>query len=92
MAGQDFSRLASDQPGLLQTVEAIVLDSHRRLYEKEGRQWSRPIAYRWIRYEDPLPVQRLAEAVDRLDLMGAAFDGEAVEKACIQAAAAGFSN
>jgi len=92
MAAEDFSRLASGQPRLVEMVEAIVLEGHRRLYEKEGRQWSRPIAYRWIRYEDPQPVQRLAEAVERLDRMGATFDDEAVEKACIEAAAAGFSN
>src|SRR5436305_7819903 len=31
----------------------------RRSSDLEGRAWSRPIAYRWLRYEDPLSVGRL---------------------------------
>jgi hypothetical protein len=92
MAGRDFSTLAGDGGGLLQTVEAIVVDSHRHLYASQGRPWSRALAYRWIRYEDPMPVERLAEAVDRLSEMGATFDADAVEKACKEAVKTGFPN
>ncbi len=92
MATQDFSAIATGDHSLLRQVEAIVIDSHRRLYLSEGKQWSRPVAYRWVRYEDPMPVERLAEAVKRLENMGATFDPEAVEKACKEAARAGFSS
>ena len=78
--------------GLLQAVEAIVLESHRQLYETEGRPWSRPIAYHWLRYEDPMPVERLAEGVERLSGLGATFDAAAVDKACASAAGMGFPN
>jgi hypothetical protein len=92
MAVQDFSAIAADDDSLLRQVEAIVVDSHQRLYLSEGKPWSKPVAYRWIRYEDPMPVERLAEAVERLETMGATFDREAVEKACKEATGAGFSS
>jgi len=78
--------------GLLQEVEAIVLDSHRKLYEAHRRPWSRPIAYHWLHYEDPMPVDRLADGVERLAGEGATFDAAAVDKACTQAVERGFSN
>src|SRR2546423_1147525 len=81
MAGREFSTLSGDGGGLLQMVEAIVVEGHRSLYTAQGRPWSRPLAYRWIRYEDPMPVERLAEAVERLTEMGATFEADAVEKA-----------
>ncbi len=92
MATQDFPAIATGDSSLLRQVEAIVVESHRRLYLRDGQLWSRPIAYRWIRYENPMPVQRLAEAVERLVRLGATFDSKAVEKACKEAAAAGFSS
>ena len=90
MNGQDFELLV--ESGLLRQVEQIVVEGHRRLYEKQGRQWSRPAAYRWLRYEDPAPVQRLAEGARRLRRRGAEFDADAVEKACVEAAKKGFLN
>ena len=92
MARQDFATVTAGEPSLLRQVEAIVVESHRRLYVAHGKAWSRPIAYHWLRYEDPLPVARLRDGVNRLRRRGAAFDAEAVEKACTEAGASGFLN
>jgi hypothetical protein len=92
MAARPFSEIAAGHPSLLEEVELIVLDSHRRLYESQGKRWSRPLAYRWLRYEDPVPVERLADGVERLTGEGATFDAAAVDKACAEAVARGFSN
>jgi hypothetical protein len=83
MGGQDFADLV--RSGLLRDVEEIVVDAHRRLYATEGRPWSRAAAYRWLRYEDPAPVARLADGVRRLRKRGASFDAEAVDKGCARA-------
>ena len=88
MAAQDFETVGA----LLPLVEAAVLEAHRGLYEKQGRPWSRPIAYHWLRYEDPRPVERLSEGVEKLAGSGARFDHEAVEKACLEAEKLGFPN
>ena len=90
MAGQDFQVLVDS--GVLRQVEQIVVGGHRYLYESEGRAWSPPIAYRWLRYEDPTPVARLAEGVKRLRRRGVEFDSDAVEKACVEASKRGFLN
>jgi hypothetical protein len=90
IADQDFARVMSS--GLLRDVERIVVESHRRLYEREGRAWSRPVAYRWLRYEDPDPVRRLFEGVRKLRRRGAEFDSMAVEKACLKASGSEFLN
>jgi len=91
MARQDFSDIARGDPSLLGQVEAIVVEAHRRLYRKEGKEWSPPVAYRWLRYEDPMPLARLLEGVEKLELEGATFDDIAVEKACAEGVARGFS-
>ena len=91
MARQDFSEIARGDPSLLVQVEAIVVEAHRELYAKEGRDWSPPAAYRWLRYEHPMPVERLLEGVEKPERAGATFDGGAVEKACAEGAARGFS-
>jgi hypothetical protein len=91
MSEQDFSEMAAGAPSLMAQVEAIVVDAHHRLYEKQGKTWSRPVAYRWLRYEDPMPVKRLLEGVEKLEMMGGEFDGAAVEKACAEGVAKGFS-
>ena len=88
MGHQDFDVLVKS--GLLTQVEEIVVDAHRDLYQAEGKDWSRPIAYRWLRYEDPMPVQRLAEGTKKLRGRGARFDPKAVEKACANGAQIGF--
>ncbi len=90
MAGQDFQVLVDS--GLLRQVEQIVVDGHRSVYESKGRAWSPPIAYRWLRYEDPTPVARLAEGTKRLRKLGAEFDSDAVEKACAEASKRGDLN
>jgi hypothetical protein len=90
MDGQDFSELVAI--GLLREVEEIVVEGHRMLYESEGRPWSRPAAYHWLRYEDPAPVARLIDGVKRLRGRGVKFDPDAVDKACVRASQRGFLN
>lgn len=90
MGRQDFQLLVAS--GLLSQVEQIVVDGHRTLHESKGLAWSPPIAYRWLRYEDPEPVARLAEGVKRLRRRGVEFDAGAVDKACAEAVRKGFSN
>ena len=90
MGRQDFDLLVTSR--LLAQVERIVVEAHRELYLDEGREWSRPIAYRWLRYEDPVPVARLAEGTKRLRRRGGKFDAEAVEKACALASQKGYLN
>ena len=79
MAGQDFHSLV--ESGLLKEVEEVVVQAY--LSAHPGA--TRPQAYRWLRYEDPEPVQRLAEGVRRLHREGAKFDPDAVDKACARA-------
>jgi hypothetical protein len=90
MEQQEFAEL--ERTGLLREVEEIVVESHRRLYESESRSWSRRVAYHWLRYEDPVPVARLADGVRRLRKSGAKFDAEAVDKACTKASKMGYLN
>jgi hypothetical protein len=92
MASQDFAIISSGEPSLLRQVEEIVIESHRRLYERQDRAWSKPIAYRWLRFEDPMPVARLQEGVKKLRRRAAGFNPDAVEKACKTAVKTGFSN
>ncbi|HEX7262766.1 MAG TPA: hypothetical protein VF383_01185 [Candidatus Dormibacteraeota bacterium] len=91
MALQDFKELTDGEPSLLRQAELIVLESHRRLYAEKEQQWSEPIAYHWLRYEDPVPVARLADGLRRLLLEGAPVDADAVDKACADARIRGFS-
>ena len=90
MGGREFSDLVDGS--LLRHVEAIVLDAHRRSFEAEAKEWSRPVAYRWLRYESSNPVARLADGVRRLRRRGANFDADAVDKACVEASKRGFLN
>jgi hypothetical protein len=90
MVSRDFADLV--RTGLLASVEQIVLEAHRGLYEAEGLAWSKPIAYRWLRYEDPMPVARLREGVKRLRRRGALFSPDAVDKVWLEASKSGFLN
>jgi hypothetical protein len=92
MATQDFVLLTAGDPSLLRQVELIIIDSHRRLYAAEGKPWSEPIAYHWLRYEDPMPVTRLAEGLHSLLRTRTNLDVEAVDKACAEARKRGFPN
>lgn len=74
--------------GLLKDVEEIVV----RGYLEANPGASPPEAYRWLRYEDPDPVARLAEGFSRLRKKGARFDAEAVDKACAKARRLGLLN
>jgi hypothetical protein len=91
MARQDFIKISRGDPSLLRQVEEIVIETHHRLYEAEGKGWSKPIAYRWLRFEDPRPVTRLQEGVKELRRRGAAFDPDAVDKVGQEAKKDGFS-
>ena len=66
MAEQPFDRLLEGNPSLLRRVEQMVVDAHRTWSESDGRDWSEPKAYRWLHYEDPHPVDRLADGLRRL--------------------------
>jgi hypothetical protein len=90
METQEFEALAGS--GLLDQVEQIVVDGHRKLSESERRPWSPPMAYRWLRYEDPEPVRRLSEGTRELRERGVEFDADAVDKACVEASQKGFLN
>ncbi len=92
MATQDFVLLTAGDPSLLRQVELIIIDSHRRLYAAEGKPWSEPIAYQWLRYEDPMPLTRLAEGLHSLLRTRTNLDVEAVDKACAEARKRGFPN
>jgi len=84
MEGAPFDALAGS--GLLKDVEAIVVDAY--LAAHPGA--SRPEAYRWLRYEDPDPVSRLADGVRRLREEGSGFDRGAVDKAWAKASEEGL--
>lgn len=86
MAGQDFATVVD--AGLLRQIELITVEAY--LAAHPGA--SRPQAYRWLRYEDPDPISRLADGVRRLRVEGATFDAEAVDKACAEASKLGYSN
>ena len=86
MAAQDFATLV--RAGLLKDVEMITVRAYLGAHPRE----TPPHAYRWLRFEDPDPIARLADGVKRLRSEGAKFDAEAVDKACSEAAKLGFSN
>ena len=86
MAGQEFASLV--EAGVLRDVEQLTI----RAYLVAHPGASRPDAYRWLHYEDPDPIGRLAEGVRRLRREGAEFDAEAVDKACAEASKLGYSN
>jgi hypothetical protein len=90
MAGQEFGMLLAT--GLLREVEEIVVEGHQKVYLKEGKEWSPPVAYRWLHYEDPMPVERLLEGTKRLLERGAEFNRDAVDKACAEASKRGYLN
>jgi hypothetical protein len=91
MARQEFTELTTGDPSLLRQVEVIVLDSHRRLYQAQGKPWSEPMAYHWLHYEDAQPVARLADGLRRLLRQRVKVDAGAVDKACAEARRRGFS-
>jgi len=84
MAGQEFATLVSS--GLLKEVEEVVVEAYLALHPRAGR----PATYDWLRYEDPAPVERLADGVRRLRRRGGEFDAAAVDKACANASKQGF--
>lgn len=91
MGQQDFAKLSAGEPSLLRQVEEIVIETHRRLYESQGRAWSKPVAYRWLRFEDPMPVARLRDGLKELRGRAAEIDPDAVDKVCKDAVKHGFS-
>jgi hypothetical protein len=91
MARQDFATLSAGEPSVLRQAEEIVIEGHRRLYEADGRAWSKPTAYRWLRFEDPMPVARLRDGLRELRERAADIDPQAVDKVCKDATKLGFS-
>ncbi|MDQ6771718.1 MAG: hypothetical protein M3024_01820 [Candidatus Dormibacteraeota bacterium] len=64
MRRQDFDRLRLE---LLPLLESLTVLEHATLHrDLRGESWAPPNAYRFIRYEDPEPVTRLAAASQRL--------------------------
>ena len=63
------------------------------MYEAQGHPgpWSKPVAYRWLRFEDPAPVARLREGLNELRSRAAGIDPDAVEKVSQEAVKGGFS-
>jgi len=90
MARQDFATISAGEPSILRQVEEIVIESHRRLYEDERREWSKSMAYRWLRFEDPMPVARLQDGLKQLRRRAADIGPDAVDKVCKDAAKVGF--
>jgi hypothetical protein len=86
MGGQEFASLVG--AGVLRDVEQLTVQAY--LAAHPGA--SRPDAYRWLHYEDPDPIVRLADGVRKLRREGAEFDAEAVDKACAEASKLGYSN
>lgn len=95
MRKQRFAELIAErglQHGtMLRTLEHVVVENHRLLHEGLlGRQWSPPVAYKWIRFEDPDPVTRLEEATHSLErLWKAAWAGRRADAEPLLAEAAG---
>jgi hypothetical protein len=72
LASQPFDAQVVDRGlshgSLLRTAEHVVVRDHALLFgELAGGGWTVPKAYRWIRYEDPDPAARLADAGRRLE-------------------------
>ena len=90
MRHQDFETVVAGDPSLIRLVELGVLDAHRRWHVREGRDWSEPIAYRWLRYEDPDPPARLAEGLRRLEAEGVEVDAVLARRALEEGRRRGF--
>jgi hypothetical protein len=86
MAGREFSTLV--ESGLLRDVEEIVVEAYLELHPGS----TRPMAYHWLHFEDPAPVERLLEGVRKLSERGARFSVEAVDKACAKGSKLGYLN
>jgi hypothetical protein len=64
MRGQDFGRVERE---LLPEIEGLILAEHAAVHRDLLEEpWSRPRAYRWIRYESSDPIARLLAASHRL--------------------------
>ena len=87
---QDFEAVVEGEPSLIQLVERAVVDAHRRWHLREGRQWSEPLAYRWLHYEDPDPLARLVEGLRRLEAEGVEVDAALARTALAEGLRRGF--
>lgn len=91
MGGQSFDSMVAGEPSLLRLVENAIIDAHRRRYARDGRAWSEPVAYRWLRYEDPDPIARLADGLRRIVAEGGEVDAELTGRAVASARELGYS-
>ena len=85
MREQPFEKIVGGEPGLLRMVEEAVVDAHRRWHQREHRPWTEPVAYRWLRYEDPDPIGRLEDGLRRLAAEGVEPDPARVRQAFVAA-------
>ncbi|GAC1658660.1 MAG: hypothetical protein NVS9B1_19040 [Candidatus Dormibacteraceae bacterium] len=90
MAEQPFSALTEGDPSLLGQVEKLVVEGHHRWHRSRRRPWSRPDAYRWLRYEDPDPLARLIDGARRLAAEGVVLEGAELNAALAIARRHGF--
>jgi hypothetical protein len=72
MRKERFSELIAERGlrhgSLLRTVEHVVVENHRLFHAELLRQpWSPPEAYRWMRFENPDPVNQLEQATASLE-------------------------
>lgn len=91
MRERPFTELIEGSPSLMALCEQVVIEAHRALWRREGREWSLPVSYHWLRYEDPVPVERLREGVERLSALGAPFEASLVGAAEEVARRLGYS-
>ena len=90
MARQPFERMVEGGDPLLPRAERLVVEAHRRGREALGQEaWTPAAAYRWLRFEDPDPIRRLIDGVDRLSPV-AEVDEHALELVIERAAGIGY--
>ena len=83
--------MIAGEPSLLRLVENAIIDAHRRRFALDGRVWTEPAAYRWLRYEDPDPIARLADGLHRIVAEGGEIDAGLAGRAVASARELGYS-
>ena len=91
MRRQSFESMIAGEPSLLRLVEKAIIDAHRRRYALDGRVWTEPAAYRWLRYEDPDPIARLTDGLIRIVAEGGEVDAGLAGRAVASARELGYS-
>lgn len=90
MAVQPFERMVEGADPLLAMAEGVVVDAHRRWRQDLlNETWTVASAYRWLHFEDPEPVRRLIDGVDRLAAL-VEVDQDALRQLLAGAAVRGY--